>query len=146
MGTISALFKESHTALGVFYPLHYTIAVFRDLPLAEQVKRKLVNAGFADDEVIAVEGKAFLDLEEQETGIGTFFMQEVSRFLGCEQISTDHSLDFAKLGASFVMVYCPSEKKKKEAWAVMEPEAPLSVHFYDRLGVEHISCRFNTHK
>ncbi len=146
MGTLSVLFKESHTALGVFYPLHYTIAVFRDLPLAERVKRKLVNAGFADDEVIAVEGKAFLDLEEHETGLGSFFMQELSRFLGCEQISTDHSLDFAKLGAAFVMVYCPSETKKKEAWAVMEPEAPLSAHFYDRLGVEHISCRFNTHK
>ncbi len=105
-----------------------------------------MSAGFEDDEGIAVEGKSFLALEEQERGLASFFMQEVSRFLGCEQISTDHSLDFARKGAAFVMAYCPSEKTKKKAWAVMEPEVPLSVHFYDQLGVEHISCRFNTNK
>jgi len=144
MSRLSAFFKETHTALGVFYPLHCLVAVFPDFDVAQQVRAKLRSARFAEDEVVAVEGRELIELERDETGLGNFLMQELSRFLAAEQISTDHNLEFAHQGAGFLIVHCPTEKTKKEAWSVIEPAAPLAAHYYSRGSVDHLAGGFST--
>ena len=141
---LAGFFKETHTALGIFYPLHCLIAVFSNLDSAQQVSKKLRLAGFAEDEVIAVEGSGFIELEKEETGLGNFLMQELSRFIGAEQISTDHNLEFAHGGAAFVVVHCPTEKTKMEAWDVIKPFAPLAAHYYSKGSVDHLAGDFST--
>lgn len=144
MSRLADFFKETHTALGIFYPLHCLIAVFPNLEAAQEVKRKLRYAGFTEDKLIAVEGHEFVELEKEETNLGSFLMQALSRFLGTEQISTDHNLEFAQRGGAFVVVYCPTEKTKKDAWEVMKPLAPLAAHYYGRDAVDHLAGGFST--
>ena len=144
MSILSTFFKERHTSLGVFYPLHCLVAVFGDAPSAQKVRRNLVNASFDGDEVIAVEGKDFIEFEKEDTGLGGVLMQEVSRFFGTEQVSTDQNIDFAKQQAALVIVHCPSEERKNKAWAVIKPEGPLAAHYYDQLAVDHLLCADST--
>lgn len=144
MSRLSDFFKETHTALGIFYPLHCMVAVFPSLAMAKQVREKLRNARFAEDEVIAVEGTDFIELEKEETGLGNILMQELSRFLGAEQISTDHNLEFAEQGAAFVVVHCPAEKLKDKAWEVIQSASPLAAHYYSRGSVDHLAGGFST--
>jgi hypothetical protein len=49
MSLFTKFFKESDTQLGVFYPNHYVIAVFRNLETAQQAVKKLRLAGFAEN-------------------------------------------------------------------------------------------------
>ena len=144
MSLLSNFFKESDTQLGVFYPNHYLIAVFRNLEMAQQAVKQLRLAGFAEDEVIAVAGQDFIDLAEEETGLGSFLMQALSRFFATEQMSHDSDLDLAQHGASFTAVHCPTEKTKKEAWNVLQPEAPLAARYYANDGIEHLAGDFST--
>ncbi len=144
MSRLADFFKETHTALGIFYPLHCLIAAFPSPAAAEKVSRELHNAGFADDEVIAVKGADFIELERQETQLGNFLMQQLSRFLGTEQISTDHNLDLAGGGAAFVVAYCPAEKSKAKAWDLVASSAPLAAHYYGKGSVDHLAGGFST--
>ena len=144
MSRLSEFFKETHTALGVFYPLHCLVAAFPDLPAAQLVVRKLGDAGFAGDDVIAIEGTDFIEHEKEETGLGNILMQEISRDFGGEQISTDNNLELARRGAAFVVVHCPTDKTKKKAWDVIQPSAPLAAHYYSRVSVDHLAGGFKT--
>ena len=45
MSLFTNFFKESDTQVGVFYPNHYLIAVFRSLETAQQAVKKLRLAG-----------------------------------------------------------------------------------------------------
>ena len=98
MSTLKGFFKESDTQLGVFYPKHYLIAVFRHLPTAQQAVAKLRLAGFAEDEAIAVAGEDVLELTKEESGPGNFLMQAVSRFFATEQVSHDSDLRSGRAG------------------------------------------------
>ena len=144
MSTLKDFFKESDTQLGVFYPRHYLIAVFRHLAAAQDAVNKLRRAGFAEDEAIAVAGEDVLELTKEETGPGNFLMQAVSRFFATEQMSHDSDLRLAARGAAFVAVYCPLPKTKNEAWKVLESEAPLAARYYANDGIDHLAGDFTT--
>jgi hypothetical protein len=144
MSTLKSFFKESDTQLGVFYPKHYVIAVFRQLGTAQQVVRKLRLAGFAEDEAIAVAGEDVLELTKEETGPGNVVMEALSRFFATEQVCHDHDLDLAAQGAAFVAVHCPIPKTKDDAWSVLKPEAPLAARYYANDGIEHLAGDFDT--
>jgi hypothetical protein len=144
MSALAGFFKESDTQLGVFYPKHYLIAVFRNLETAREAVRKLRLAGFAGDEAIAVAGEDVIELAKEETGPGTFLMQALSRFFATEQMSHDRDLDLAQQGAAFVAVHCPAEKNKEEAWNVLQAEVPLAARYYANDGIEHLAGDFTT--
>ena len=95
MSLLTGFFKESDTQLGVFYPKHYLIAVFRDSRAAQQAVKDLWTEGFAQDEAIAVTGQEFVDLAKEETGPGNFVMQALSRFFATEQKTHDSDLERA---------------------------------------------------
>jgi len=144
MSTLKGFFKESDTQLGVFYPKHYLIAVFRHLATAQQAVAKLRLAGFAEDEAIAVAGEDVLELTKEESGPGSVLMQAVSRFFATEQVSHDRDLDLAARGAAFVAVHCPLPKTKDEAWKVPETEDPLAARYYASDGIDHLAGDFTT--
>src|SRR3954452_7520925 len=101
MSLLTGFFKESDTQLGGFYPKHYLIAVFRDSKSAQRAAQSLHQAGFSEDEAIAVTGQDFIDLATEETGPGNFVMQALSRFFATEQKSHDADLNRAQHGAGF---------------------------------------------
>jgi len=144
MSLLTGFFKESDTQLGVFYPKHYLIAVFRDARAAQQAVKDLWRAGFPEDEAISVAGQEFLDLAKEETGPGNFVMQALSRFFATEQKTHDSDLDRAKHGAGFVAVHCPTDKSKQTAWSMLQPEGPLAARYYSAAGIEHLAGDFTT--
>jgi len=144
MSLLSGFFKESDTQLGVFYPKHYLIAVFRCLENAQRAVAKLRRAGFEEDDVIAVDGREVIQLAKEETGPGNFLMQTLSRFFATEQMSHDQDLHLAQQGAAFAAVHAPAEEDKKQAWIVLEQEAPIAARYYANDGIEHLAGDFTT--
>lgn len=144
MSLLTGFFKESDTQLGVFYPKHYLIAVFRDSRAAQTAVRGLREAGFAQDEAIAVAGQEFVDLAAEETGPGNFVMQALSRFFATEQKTHDDDLLRARRGAGFVAVHCLTDQSKINAWAVLQPHSPLAARYYGAAGIEHLAGDFTT--
>src|SRR5277367_934245 len=138
MSLLTSFFKESDTQLGVFYPKHYLIAIFRDSRAAQQAVNELWTEGFAQDEAIAVAGQEFVDLAKEETGPGNFVMQALSRFFATEQKTHDADLKRAQHGAGFAAVHCPTEESVQQAWATLEPHGPLAARFYGTAGIEHL--------
>jgi hypothetical protein len=49
MSVQATFFKESHTSLGVFYPMHYVIAVFDTLAAAHRVAVEQLAGGLNTD-------------------------------------------------------------------------------------------------
>jgi len=144
MSTLKEFFKEPDTQLGVFYPRHYLIAVFRDFKNARQAVAKIRLAGFAEDEAIAVAGADVLELTKEESGPGSFLMQAVSRFFATEQVSHDSDIHLAEGGAAFVAVHCLEAKTKNQAWKAIESEGPLAARYYASDGIEHLAGDFTT--
>lgn len=141
MTVSTSFFKESLTSVGVFYPMHYLVAIFSDLPTAQQVRKTLLNANFRETDVLAISGRDFIELEKEASGV---IMREVSRFFKTEQLSTDHNLDLAEHRAGFVFVYCPFERSKAKAWEIIQAYAPIAAHHYDAIGIEELAGGFNT--
>jgi hypothetical protein len=144
MSTLRGFFKESDTQLGVFYPKHYLIAVFRNFETAQQAVAQVRRSGFAEDEAIAVAGADVLELTKEETGPGSLLMQAVSRFFATEQVSHDSDVHLAERGAAFVAVHCAAAKTKEEAWKVLEAARPLAARYYANDGIEHLAGDFTT--
>jgi tellurite resistance protein len=144
MSLLTNFFKESDTKLGVFYPNHYLIAVFLNLETAQQAIKTLRLAGFAEGEMVAAAGQDFIELAKEESGLGSFLMQALSRFFATEQKSHDSDLDLAQRGAAFVAVHCPTETTKEKAWNVLRAEAPLAARYYANDGIEHLAGDFTT--
>ena len=139
MSDESTFFKESDTTLGVFYPNHYVIAVFRDRNTAQQVHGTLRSAGFSAEDVIALDGKEFVELVKPNTGVAASIMQTLARFLSTEQRYADYDLMHARQGASFLAAYCPTEALKDQAWGIVKPAEPLDARYYSRAGIEHMA-------
>jgi hypothetical protein len=144
MNTLVDYFKTSATNLGVFYPTHHLIAVFRNPAGAESALQKLLNAGFAPSDAIAADGRTVLAFDESETHLAGFVMQAISRFFATEQVFADHDLEDARQGAGFLAVRCPTDDVKNSAWRLIEPEGPLDARYYSALGMEHLAGDLKT--
>lgn len=144
MSELAEFFREGRSVLGVFYPLHYMIAVFPDVAKARHAARDLAFNGFPADEAAAFEGKEFVEMESEKTSLWGFFMKAISRSMTSEQNVTDHLIDFAQDGRAFLMVHCPDVASKERAWEIVEKEDPIAAHYYTRGYVDHLKCDFKT--
>ena len=139
MSVLANFFKGSDTKMGVFYPNHYLVAVFRNPEKAAAVVQKLWCAGFEESDAIATDGSAVVELDKEETGLTGFVMQAMSRFFSTEQVFTDHDLEHARRGAGFLAVHCPSAELKQKAWDVVKMEKPLDARYYGTDGIDHLA-------
>ena len=140
MSVLAEFFKGSEKQMGIFAPRGYVVALFPDLHAAEKAERNLRDAGFREDEVIAVAGEDVVSLVKEEashSGVGTFLMQGLSRMFETEEVYADHDFKLASRGAGFLAVHAASDAKKHEAWKLIEPADPIVARHYSMLGVEH---------
>jgi len=141
VSVLSSFFHGGDTQLGIFAPRDHLIALFQDSQTAHKTERVLLNAGFPDDEVIAVAGEDVIDLlkdHAKHSGLGTLLMQELSRMFETEEVYADHDFKLASRGAGFLAVYAPTKHRKDEAWRLIEPENPIVARHYSLGGVEHM--------
>ena len=144
MNKLADYFKTSGMRLGVFYPTHHLIAVFRNPVGSESALHKLLNAGFPPTDAIAADGKTVLEFDEAETNLAGFVMQVISRFFSTEQVFADHDLADARQGAGILAVLCPTDDLKNTAWGLIQPEDPLDARYYSLVGIEHLAGDFKT--
>jgi hypothetical protein len=144
MNKLVDYFGTSVERMGAFYPTHCLVAVFRNAAAAESALQKLLSAGFASSDAIAVDGKAVLEFDKDEKDLARFIMQAISRFFATEQVFADHDLDDARRGAGFLTVRCPTVELKNAAWSLIASEGPLDARYYSRLGIEHLAGDFKT--
>ena len=138
MSQLATFFKGSDTELGVFYPTHYILATFRTLDLAKEAALKLRNAGFDREEYMAVPGRDFVQLIEEEKTVGGMIMTELSRFIDTEANYSDRDKRDAEHGAGILAVYCPDEHSKNLAWSQIAPVGPIRARYYLTGAVEHL--------
>jgi hypothetical protein len=142
MNRLSTFFKDADSEFGVFYPKHYLLAVFPNLPDADRAKQELTRAGRLEEEVISVSGEEVVQFAEEhmrKDGLWGLLMTKLSRGIGTEASYADKDLAAAKNGAAFLAVHCPTEDLKTEAWNLLEPRCPLAARYYSFGGIEHLA-------
>jgi len=141
MSTLAGFFKGSATHFGLFYPRDYLMAVFSDMDAAVMAERRLLEFGFTSEDVAAVPGEDLVNLAGElikHHGLWVLAMQELSRAFRTEEVYADQDLELASRGAAFLMVYCPNEGRKRQAWQLIEPVHPLMARHYTFGGIEHL--------
>jgi hypothetical protein len=142
MSVLAEFFRGAGTQLGIFAPRHYLIALFPDFAAARKAERHLLDAGFPDNEVIAVPGEDVVLLMKEHashSSVGTLVMQGLSRMFETEEVYADHDLKLASGGAGFLALHAPSQSRKREAWRLIEPDSPIVARYYSLAGVEHLA-------
>ena len=141
MSVLADFFKGADTHLGIFAPRDHLVALFADFPGAQKAERNLLDAGFPEDEVIAVAGEAVVELVKEHarhSGPGDLLMQGLSRMFETEEVYADHDFKLASGGAGFLAAHVPSQHRKQEAWKLIEPADPIVARYYSFIGVEHL--------
>jgi len=138
--TLATFFKGSDTQFGIFYPTDYLVAIFPDIAIARRAEHALGFGGFLDDDVITVPGEEVVRFAEehlQNSSLWGMLMQQLSRMFATEEIYADFDLKLAREGAAFLAVLCPTEKRKDEAWEIIEPFGPTKARHYALGSIEH---------
>jgi hypothetical protein len=138
---LATFFKGSDTQFGIFYPTGYLVAIFPDIGLARRAAHALGLGGFLDDDVITVPGEEVVRFAEehlQNSSLWGMLMRQLSRIFATEEVYADHDLILAREGAAFLAVYCPAEKRKEEAWEIIDPFGPVKARHYALGCVEHL--------
>lgn len=79
----------------------------------------------------------FADEHLKHPSLWGSLMQQLSRILATEEVYTDHDLKLAVQGSPFMAVYCPDERRKEQAWGLIEPFEPIVARHYALTGIEH---------
>ena len=130
---LSHFFKESSSSLGVFYPRHYIIATFPSLEATTAANQALRNAGFSEDEVMAVAGPQmieFLNQFSEHAGILGELMFKLSRTFGTEARFVDSDIDSARHGAGFLAIHSLTESESARVVQYVRPFAPVTMQWY----------------
>jgi len=142
MSRLANFFHGSETQFGIFYPKGYLVAVFPDLPAAENAEKQVRNSGVPQSEVIAVSGQDVVDWSEEnlvKKGLWATMMRELSRLFATEEIYNRNDLEHAKRGAAFLAVHCPTDAEKLSAWNLIKNSSvPLAARHYSLMGVDHL--------
>jgi hypothetical protein len=138
MGKHWDFFKESDQSWGVFYPRNYIVAGYGSLAHAAEAKYALLDAGFAEDEVAAVDGPFMADELESTEDSGWFdrIRQEIASALGTEVGYVEDDLKHARQGGAFLFVYVPEDADVARARAAIDPSCPVFARRYMTLGIE----------
>jgi hypothetical protein len=143
MDRLLTFFKHSDTEFGIFYPKHYLVASYPNLQDAEHATLQLRDAGWADDDLIAVSGEDVVRYQEDQLvmhGLWGLLMSQLSRFIGTEEAFADADLAAAKRGVAFIAAHCHTEVIKDQAWEILGPTHPIIARYYDAGGIEHMSA------
>lgn len=128
---IDFLHEHPVNFFGAFYPLGYIVLAFRERAEAEQVKQRVIEAGFeeADATILGAD-----DLIETEGGEGGHADSFASALAGETKIMEKHR-ELAKSGATFLMVFAPDNASTERVAHVVKPFNPLTADKYERLTI-----------
>jgi hypothetical protein len=128
---IDFLHEHPVNLFGAFYPLGYVVLAFQQRGEAEQVKKRLHEAGFeeADTTILGAD-----DLIETEGGEGGHADGFASALAGETKIMEKHR-DLAKSGATFLMVFAPDNQSTERVAKIVEGSSLLTADKYERFTI-----------
>lgn len=134
-------FKTSDTSMGVFYPMHYVLAAFESEARADEIRKRFIEAGFAEDDVAAVDGAFLVDTLESLEGSGLVerAQQSIVRFVGTEMGYIEDDRKTAERGAAFLFVYTPDEDTTDRSIELLKFAHPIYARRYNAAGIHRIS-------
>src|SRR5205085_319348 len=97
-------FSGSDLSFGVFYPKRHIMAVFPSFQVAKEAEGLLRDAGFSDQEVLAVppeEMLLFLNELRIHAGLWGALMAPISHVFGTEETFVHKDIQLAQGGAGF---------------------------------------------
>ena len=120
-------------SFGVFAPVGYVIIAFPGDAEAAKARQALLTGGYEDDEIMTFTGQEVIsDIENAQDKIS------VLAYMGAELDHQKVQLEAAKRGASFLVVYAPTEPETARVMNVARRFHAQIAHKYNRLTVEAI--------
>lgn len=133
-------FKEGDTSYGVFYPEHYTVAAFADRQGADSAAEAARTAGFAAEDVRAVDGQFMVN--ELETDHDKSWMDKVKTRIadavGTETRFIELDVEHARRGAAFLFIYTPDDTDGEKAEALLRSSNALYARRYLPMAIERL--------
>lgn len=122
------------TSFGIFYPIGYLVAAFRNKEDAQQVQRDLVTGGYVPDDCILRTGEEVAASAQRNLDENTGFLAR----LGKSDEAVQVHLDAAKQGAAFLRIYAPGDTDAARAMNVIRRVPFAFAHRYHRLAIEDL--------
>ena len=133
--------KDSATTFGSFYPTNYVLAVFRRDATVGLMSSALHDVGFPEEDIIVAAGQDVAEYEaaaHERQGLLAKLGEKWSRLYTDDAANADELMDLARQGASFVLVYAPSEAETTRAAQTLRPLAPLILRKYEPLASKEL--------
>lgn len=133
-------FKEGDTSYGVFYPEHYTVAAFEDLAGAEAAAQAAIAAGYAAEDVRAVEGQFMAQQLEADRDDGWWasVKKKIADAVGTEVRFIELDKEHAYRGAAFLFVYTPEDEDGPKIEALLRSRDALYARRYLPMAIERL--------
>lgn len=133
-------FKEGDTSYGVFYPEHYTVAAFADRQGADAAADAARAAGYAAEDVRAVDGQFMVnELEnDHDKSLLDKVKTRIADAVGTETRFIELDLEHAKRGAAFLFVYTPDEADSDKMETLLRGKDALYARRYLPLAIERL--------
>jgi hypothetical protein len=119
---------------GMFYPRGYVIVAFRNQEDAERARQRLLEGGYAEDDVEIMDTNRVLegsttDLEH---------LSPLIKALGSEARVMESHKAGAAAGQTFLIAYAPSELDTERLMNVARGTGYLKAHKYDRFSLTEL--------
>jgi hypothetical protein len=143
-GTTSNLwgfFSGSDISFGVFYPKRHIMAVFPSFGVAKEAEAALRDAGFHEQEILAISGEEMLKFLEElrlYAGVWGELMARLSRAFGTEEVFVDNDIRKAHEGAAFLAIYSPAATESDHIRQALEPFRPIAMQRYLASGIQSL--------
>ncbi len=143
MTKLTRFFEATHTSVGsTFYPTDFVFIAFPSFAAAQAAQRSLLNAGFPEAGMIAVnsrEALEFFNEQRQTDGVWGEWVRKLSRFIDTETKFADENIERAKDGSGFIAVHCGSQEESNNIATAVRPYSPESMERYMTSGVQSLA-------
>lgn len=132
--------KESDTSLGLFYPLHYIVAGYPDMPAARAAEAAFHANGTSHEDVRAVTGEFVaeqLEAMDEESWLEQAKASLVE-FMGTEAGYLREDKRHARARGGFLFVYAPDDTSLARANGIFGQHRPTYARRYLRPAIEII--------
>ena len=134
-------FNGSDISFGVFYPGRHIVAIFPSFEAAKQAEAALRDAGFNEQEILAIPAEEMLQFLEEfrlRTGLWGVLMAVLSRIFGTEEVFVDDDIRRAREGAGFLAIYSPEDGESERIRQLFEPFGPVAIQRYMAWGIQRL--------
>jgi hypothetical protein len=133
--------KTQEESFGIFYPKDYIVATFKTQEQIDQAVAALAQAGYTGDNVLPFTSEEVLARHAQEEADmdgWERFKSKVGSVFGDESHFLQQSLDLARDGYQFILIYAPDETDEARVGQALVTLMPQSVRKYNELAIEDI--------